>query len=50
MKSDDNGLIILALVVGTPLFLLMEHPIIFWFIFLPIVGFGIFKFIKWLKK
>ena len=49
-KSDGIGLIVLAFVIGVPVFLLMEHPIIFWSIFVPIVVFGIVKFITWLKK
>ena len=49
-KSDDSGLIIWALVIGVPIFLLMEHPIIFWLIVVPLVTYGIIKFIKWLKK
>ena len=51
MKSPDNsGLIIFALVVGVPVFLLMEYPIIFWLIFIPLAVLGIIKFITWLKK
>lgn len=48
--KNDGGLIILAFVVGVPLFLLMEHPVIFWLIFVPICVVGIYGFIKWLKK
>lgn len=49
-KSDDTGLIVLVFVIGVPVFLLMEYPIIFWLVFLPIVVFGIVKFITWLNK
>lgn len=50
MKEDNTGLIILALVVGVPIFLLMVYPIIFWLIFVPLAAIVIFKFITWLKK
>lgn len=49
-KSDNTGMIILAIVVGTPIFLLMVHPFIFWLVFVPLVVLGIIKFITWLKK
>lgn len=49
-KSSDEGLIILAFVIGVPLFLMMEHPIFFWLVFVPVVVFGIVKLIMWLKK
>ena len=49
-KLDDTGLIILAFVIGVPIFLMMEYPIIFWLVFVPLVVFGIIKFITWLKK
>lgn len=49
-KSDDSGLIAWALVMGIPIYLLMEHPVIFWLIFVPIVVLGVMKFINWLKK
>ena len=50
MKEDYTGLIVFALVLGVPILLLKVYPIIFWFIFLPIVVLGIIAFIKWLKK
>lgn len=46
----DGGLIILAFVIGVPVFLVMEHPVIFWVVFVPLVVFVIIKFIMWLKK
>lgn len=49
-KSDDSGLIGFAFIIGTPLFLLMVHPFIFWLVFVPLVVLGIIKFITWLKK
>lgn len=49
-KSDNTGLIVLALVIGVPIFLMMEYPIIFWLVFVPLVTYGIVKFITWLKK
>lgn len=51
MKTSDNsGLIIWAFVIGIPLFLLMEHPLVFWLVFIPLVIIGVTKFITWLKK
>lgn len=50
MKNSDAGLIILAFVIGVPAFLLMVYPVIFWIVFVPIVLFGIIKFIMWLNK
>ena len=44
------GILILVFLVGVPLFLLFEHPLIFWLIFLPLAVMGIIKFITWLKK
>lgn len=44
------GMLILIIVVGVPIFLLMEHPVIFWLIFLPLVVIGIVKFITWLRR
>lgn len=49
-KSGDEGLIILAFIIGVPVFLVMQHPIIFWLVFIPLVTFGIVKFITWLKR
>ena len=49
-KSDETGLIILALVVGIPMFLLMEHPLIFWWVFVPFVVAVAIHIINWLKK
>lgn len=50
MKNSDTGLIILAFVIGVPIFLLMVYPVIFWIVFVPIVLFGVIKFILWLRK
>ena len=44
------GTVLLIFLVGVPLYLLMEHPVIFWLIFVPIAVLGIIKFILWLKK
>jgi hypothetical protein len=49
-KSSDEGLIVLALVLGIPIFLLMVYPIIFWLVFLPLAVILIMRFIGWLKK
>ena len=47
-KTSDSGLIILAFVIGIPVFLMMEHPVIFWLVFVPSVTFGIIRFINWI--
>ena len=49
-KSDDTGLIIFALVSGVPIYLAMEHPVIFWAVFVPLAVIAIITFISWLKK
>ncbi len=49
-KSNNDGLIILAFVIGVPVFLLMVYPLLFWVVFVPLVALGIVKFITWLKK
>ena len=50
MKKSDGNLIIWALVIGIPIYLIMEHPIIFWLVFVPIAVLVIISLIKWLKK
>lgn len=50
MKQSEDGLIILAFVIGVPAFLLIVYPVIFWLIFVPLVILGVIRFIKWLKK
>ena len=49
-KSSNEGLIIWVFIIGVPIFLMMEYPIIFWLVFVPLVTYGIVKFITWLKK
>lgn len=49
-SSNNDKLIINTFVFGVPIYLLMEHPNIFWFVFVPIVAFLITGFIRWIKK
>lgn len=50
-KDDGNGCLIFVIVVlGIPLFLLMEHPIIFFLVFLPLVCWGVGALVNWFKK
>ena len=42
-------LIILAFILGIPLFLLMEHPVIFWLVFVPVALLIALKFMLWLR-
>ena len=44
------GIVIAMFLVGIPLYLLMEHPFIFWLVFVPLAVVGIANFILWLKK
>lgn len=51
MKRNNEGkAIVLALAIGTPIYLLMEHPLIFFAIFLPILILLVVSFIGWLKR
>ena len=47
-KDENTGLIIFALIVGTPIYLLVTFPLIFWLVFLPIAVFVVVKFVLWL--
>lgn len=49
-KKSDDGLIIWAFILGIPAFLIMQYPIIFWLIFVPVVTYFAIKFITWLKR
>ena len=44
------GLLIFILLVGVPLFLLAEHPLAFWLLFLPAAILIFIKLILWLKE
>ena len=46
----STGLIMFALIGGLIAYLIAEHSLIFWLVFLPIVTLIIIKFILWLKK
>ena len=50
-KDDGNGCLIFVIgVLGIPLFLLMEHPVIFFLVFLPLVCWGVGALVNWFKK
>lgn len=50
-KDDGNGCLIFVIVVlGVPLFLLMNHPVFFFLVFLPLVCWGISALVKWFKN
>ncbi len=49
-KTDDSNLILWVLIIGTPVYLLMERPVIFWLVFVPIATLVIIKVLMWLKK
>lgn len=44
------GLVLVMFLIGVPLWLLFEHPLIFWLVCVPVMVLGIIKFITWLKK
>ena len=48
-KKSDDGLIIWAFIIGVPAFLIMQFPIVFWLVFVPVVTFLVMKVINWLK-
>ena len=47
---DDLTMGLWLLFVGVPLYLLMEHPLIFWLVLVPLVIVFVWSFIRWLKK
>lgn len=49
-NNSDWRLILFVFIVGVPLFLIMNAPILFFLVVLPLAIIGIVKFIKWLKK
>lgn len=49
-KRDESALIPWVFILGVPLFLLMEHPVIFWCVFVPLVVLAVIGFIRWVKK
>ena len=49
-SKPDGCLLTVVCIIGIIMFFLMEHPVIFWLIVVPIVTFVIIKFITWLKK
>ena len=46
----STGLIMFALIGGLIAYLIIERPLIFWLVFVPIVTLIIIKFVLWLKK
>ena len=49
-KKDDSWLIGLVLLVGAPLYLIMEHPLIFWLVFVPLTVILVCLVVQWFKK
>lgn len=45
-KKDDSWLMGLILFVGAPVFLLMEHPVVFWLVFVPLALLFVVSLIK----
>ena len=48
--KDSSSMIIWAFAIGFPVFLLVEHPVAFWLVFVPIITMSVISFIMWLKK
>ena len=46
-KNSYGGIIILAFIIGIPVFLAMEHPLIFWLVFVPLVTFLLVRIMSW---
>ena len=46
-KKSDGGIIILAFIIGIPVFLAMEYPAVFWLAFVPVVTFLVVRIIMW---
>lgn len=44
-NKSDYGLIILAFIIGVPVFLAIENPVVFWVIFMPIAVYFVTKLI-----
>ena len=44
------GLVFFIFIIGGSVFLLMEHPLIFWLVVVPIVILTGMSFVRWLKK
>ena len=44
------GLVLVIFLIGVPLYLFFEHPLIFWLILVPIAVIIGIRFILWLKK
>lgn len=49
-NQPDGCLLTLVCIIGVIAFLVIEHPLFFWLIFLPIAAVLIIGFITWLKK
>lgn len=48
--KDEYDLIPWVFVIGLPIFLLMEHPVIFWLVFVPLVVWLVVTVVRWLKS
>lgn len=48
--QPDGCLMIIAVSMGIIAFMVIEHPVFFWLVFVPLAVVGIANFILWLKK
>ena len=49
-KKDDSWLMGLILLVGAPLYLIMEHALVFLLVFVPLTIILVFLVVQWFKK
>ena len=49
-SKPDGCLLTAVCIIGIVMFFLMEHPVIFWLVLVPIVVIAAVIFIRWLKK
>ena len=49
-NKDSSWILWWVILLGVPTFLLMVHPLIFFFVFLPLLIVFLINLIKWLKK
>ena len=49
-NKNDSWLMGLILLVGAPLYLIMEHPFVFWLVFVPLTIILVFLVVAWFRK
>lgn len=49
-KRDYSGLYVMLFVIGAPIYLIMEHPVVMWCAFVPLGILFIYKMYKFLSN